>query len=193
MPKRLTAKGRCLTIDPKTNRLTQTKISNHMASEFLLFTLIPPATSRMQNGKDEGAAYQRACVDSWIAAGFSVVSVNSNEEASTVRSLGLPIEVASIGSAGRPVISDILALASASGARLSGIVNSDCMFIGSVPITSTLAPRAKYSLFLCERTDIHTDTALPVPGHCAGFDGFFFDPSNVEGNSDRYFRLGDTW
>ena len=164
-----------------------------MASEFVLFTSIPPRLERVRNGREAGAAYQTACVESWRNVGFSVVSVNSATEADAVRSLKLPVHVESVGSANRPRIADILALASASGAKTCGIINADCILLKCAKFVSVLSRHVEKSLIICERINIDNDKGLPVRGPTGGFDAFFFQPSGVAGVSDRHFRLGDPW
>ena len=56
-----------------------------------LFTSLPPGTTRIVNGHDFGPAYQRACIDSWIAAGFDVVSLNPESEVAQLRKYDFPI------------------------------------------------------------------------------------------------------
>src|ERR1700681_4601960 len=56
-----------------------------------LFTSLPPGTTRMVNGRDFGTAYQRACIDSWIAAGFDVVSLNPDSEIAQLRKYDFPV------------------------------------------------------------------------------------------------------
>ena len=164
-----------------------------MASEFTLFTSIPPSLDRLRKGREAGAGYQRACVESWRSAGFSVVSVNSATEADAVRSLKVPVHVESVASANRPRIADILALAATSGAKICGIINADCMLLKCAKFVSVLSRHVEASIILSERINIENDTGLPVPGTTGGFDAFFFEPSSVAGVSDPYFRLGDPW
>ena len=170
--------------------------SEWMGSKFVLFTSIPPSLERLRNGREVGAAYQRACVESWRNVGFSVVTVNSATEADAVGSLKLPVRVErveSVASANRPPIADILALASASSAKICGIINADCMLLKCANFVSVLSRHVEESLIICERINIDNDTGLPVTGPTGGFDAFFFQPSSVADVSNRYFRLGDPW
>src|SRR5258708_19717149 len=56
-----------------------------------LLTSLPPGTTRIVNGVDFGPAYQRACIDSWIAARFDVVSLNPESEIAQLRKYDFPI------------------------------------------------------------------------------------------------------
>ena len=162
-------------------------------SEFVLFTSIPPRLSRLRNGRQVGSTYQHACVESWISAGFTVVSVNAATEVDAVHSLKFPVSVVGVKTPNRPLISDILALASASGARMCGIINADCRLIGYSKVAAVLSRHVEGSLILAERIDIDNDTELPVLGTTGGFDAFFFQPPSVVGVSNTYFHLGDPW
>ncbi|MCB1442297.1 MAG: hypothetical protein KDJ72_04680 [Methyloceanibacter sp.] len=164
-----------------------------MGSEFILLTSIPPRLDRRRHGRDVGTDYQRSCVESWINAGFSVVSFNAKEEAETLRRSGLPISVEIIDSGVRPRIRDLLAFASANGTRMCGLVNADCKFVRTPDLASKLSAHVDSTLLFSERIDIDPETDLPVLGNCGGFDAFFFDPASVADVTDSFFRLGDTW
>lgn len=164
-----------------------------MAPEFVLLTSIPPQLDRRRHERGSGADYQRACVESWIGAGFSVVSINAEDEAETLRRLGLPIHVEAVGTDARPRIRDLLTYASASNARMCGIVNADCLFVQAPDLAEKLAEHVEQTLLFSERIDIDPETDLPIFGHCGGFDAFFFDPASVADVTDTFFRIGDTW
>jgi len=70
---------------------------------FSLFTSIPPRISRLgaDGGTEIGPEYQRHCVQSWVRAGFKVVSVNPPAEAAEVEAMGLPVEVMSTDANGK--------------------------------------------------------------------------------------------
>jgi hypothetical protein len=161
--------------------------------EHIIYTSVPPKTHRLQNGAEVGALYQRQCIDSWRTAGFSIVSVNSASEANQVRALGLPIDVETVNTPGRPYIAEILELAAAQPTRLCGIVNADCKIIGPPKLSEILLRHVDGGVLLGERVDIDADTDMPMPGTCGGFDAFFFESTSVKNIDDRYYRIGDPW
>src|SRR3981189_1928829 len=87
-----------------------------------LFTSLPPRTTRIVSGHDFGLAYQRACIDSWVAAGFDVVSLNSESEIAELQKFGFPINYI-ISRSPRPKILEYLTEARRSQTELMGIIN----------------------------------------------------------------------
>src|SRR6266850_7857022 len=88
-----------------------------------LFTSLPPGTTRIVNGQDFGPAYQRACIDSWIAAGFDVVSLNPESEIAQLRKYDFPISYLASPNP-RPQIVELLAEACRCPTELIGIINA---------------------------------------------------------------------
>ena len=159
---------------------------------YLILTSIPPRFSRLINGRCVGSEYQRQCAESWRAAGFEIVSINSEAEVDAVRALDLPIEIME-GSAERPRLWEILRVANEAGTDLCAIVNADCKFIEYGNIANKLKPFCESTLMVSERIDVEGEAYAPVPGNCAGFDAFFFDPRIARGITQTDFSLGDPW
>jgi len=88
-----------------------------------LFTSLPPKTTRIVNGRDFGLTYQRACIASWIAAGFDVISLNPENEIAELRKYDYPINYL-VSPNPRPKISEFLSEASRSPSDLTGIINA---------------------------------------------------------------------
>jgi hypothetical protein len=160
--------------------------------KFPLFTSISPALGRLIKGSEVGREYQRRCIESWTAAGFHVVSINSKSEVDAVRALGLPMEVRG-SSDGRPRIDDILRAAVEARSELCAIVNGDCRFIEYGDIADKIASFSERMLLVAERVDIETDANSPIPGNCAGFDAFFFNSNSLARIRETNFRIGDPW
>src|SRR6266850_15523 len=95
-----------------------------------LFTSLPPSTTRIVNGHDFGIAYQRACIASWIAAGFDVISLNPETEIAELRRFDYPINYL-VSPNPRPKIFEFLKEASRSPTDLTGIINADCLLHNS--------------------------------------------------------------
>jgi O-methyltransferase len=144
-----------------------------MMSGLTLFTSIAPRTKRMVNGRDFGSLYQRACIDSWIGAGFAVVSLNTADEIEVLRKQAFPVRY--VGSTNpRPTISEILIEASRCQTDLVGIINADCLLLGHPAVLSTVATAAKRGLVMMERVNINPRSLLPTGLTCLGFDAFIF-------------------
>src|SRR6478736_1254729 len=93
-----------------------------------LLTSLPPSTTRIVNGVDFGPAYQRACVDSWIAAGFDVVSLNPESEIEQLRKHNYPISYLASPNP-RPRIVEFLTESRRCSTEMVGIVNADCLLL----------------------------------------------------------------
>ena len=61
-------------------------------TEITLYTSIQPQLKRPVRGRDFGPAWQRACIGSWKAAGFRIVSFNTPAELEALRSLESIVE-----------------------------------------------------------------------------------------------------
>lgn len=136
-------------------------------------TSIPPAMKRPgPGGVDAGPAWRAACIASWVAPGWRVVSLNPEDE---IAGLGpLPDAIAlrpaipGVEQAyGRPGawVADALAAALATGAPVVGLVNADIHFALDAPRRAALAARAAHAMLVCNRLEV---------GHAAQADGLFY-------------------
>ena len=165
-----------------------------MSTDKLLFTSIPPSLSRMQDGVQIGPKYQRLCIDSWVKAGFHVISINPPCEVNELVKLNYPVEVCATKGDVRPRVSNVLELAAKAKADLCSIINADCMLISTDQSMKNLSYVTGNTLRFIERIDVDRDSGAAVPGNCAGFDAFFFSPEVADKCvKDLYFRLGDPW
>lgn len=162
----------------------------------VIVTSVPPRLSRLRGGIEVGPGYRAQCVASFRAAGFEVVSVNSEHEAHEVAALGLDIEIVTVAGSSRPTIGQLLAASRGRGVALAGIVNADCFILPMRDLTQRLHARTRRRLILAERLDVEPD-GTPLDTTTGGFDGFFFDPADLPdavlalGAPD--LRLGDVW
>lgn len=164
-----------------------------MVHDSILLTSIPPTTSRLNLGVEVGSRYQQQCVESWVAAGFHVISVNPESEIDSIRDLNLPLEAVSLeGERGPPQIASMIRMASSVKAKLCGIINADCMLMTTDNLSTEISDVMDGGLWLSERIDIDAEGEA-VPGNCSGFDGFFFRPSEIGTDFDEHLRIGDPW
>src|SRR5262245_59480011 len=104
-------------------------------ADIVVATSIPPRLSRTNDGVSVGDEYQRLCVESWLACGFKVLSVNPREEIEPLARRFPEIEFVPVDSDARavtgralPFIADLLRELAASSVPVVGIINSDIVF-----------------------------------------------------------------
>jgi hypothetical protein len=161
-------------------------IPNKHGDEFPIFTSIPPDLSAAAR-EDQLLVFA-----SWRAAGFTPVSINSTAEAAIISALNLGIEIETVPTDGKPIISEMLSVILRRGCAFAGIINADCKIITYPHLALSLRAILRGSLLYAERID--SIGGQPVYDHCCcGFDAFFFDTKVIEGINDSYFRIGETW
>lgn len=141
-----------------------------------LITSLPPTMKRMVAGRDFGAVYQRACIESWVSAGFRVVSINSAVEVAQLKPLGYPVSFVSSSNV-RPAIEEFLEYAGQCQDSLVGIINADCFFLGYPSFVGGIKKGALRGVVMVERVNIDPVSLLPTGQTCLGFDAFFFTPA----------------
>jgi len=158
-----------------------------------VLTSLPPNTTRIVNGVDFGPAYQRACIDSWITAGFDVVSLNSESEIAQLRKYDYPISyLASPNS--RPQIVEFLTEALRCPAEVMGIINADCLLLSYPAFVQRIVSGAGDGLVMVERVNIDPNSLLPTGLTCLGFDGFFFNKADAARVTiDPHLFVGQPW
>ncbi|SHH64980.1 hypothetical protein [Bradyrhizobium erythrophlei] len=158
-----------------------------------LFTSLPPSTTRIVDGYDFGPAYQRACIASWIAAGFDVVSLNPENEIAELRKYDYPINYL-ISPNPRPKIFEFLKEASRSPSDLTGIINADCLLLNYPAFVQGILSGAREGLVMLERVNIDPNNLLPTGQTCLGFDAFFFNKSHASRLTiDPDLAVGQPW
>jgi hypothetical protein len=101
-----------------------------------LYTSIPPKVGRVVNGQDVGLIWTRMCIDSWMRAGYTVMSVNSRHEAGRVREMYPDVTVLEVERDGQEItgrpqvyLSDMLAYAVKSDQPFFAIANADVLIM----------------------------------------------------------------
>ena len=143
-----------------------------------LFTSIPPDR------------YSAACVASWRAAGFHVVSVNHRIEARAIRDFGIDVAEFDAGSL-KPGIGSILAAIAERNPACAGIINADCQIISGVK-AATIASQTNSAMIMCRRINID-DFGSVAKNETQGFDAFFFDPKPICAMPKSAFTMGEPW
>jgi len=161
---------------------------------FTLFTSIPPEMSRIVRGQERGPAWQSACIQSWIRAGFRVISLNPQNEIDRFHPLPANIEFQALPAhSSRASISDFFRAAQACGDEVAGIVNADCM-IAAPPEFLFRLKSCIGGIVLSERADIDPNTLRPLGLSGFGFDGFFFDVAAIDKIKwDDHWMIGAVW
>lgn len=173
-----------------------------MARPFL-FTSLPPAMNRFDaRGLNIGRDYQLACIRSWIACGFEVVSVNARSErlpaylTDLVRVERVERDASAQTGKALPYISDILAIIE----RVCGggsfiFVNADILMRpGSVQVCDVVNGLTSGRCVLERRYDIESmdamESACPYMG---GFDAFAFTIEDAKRLALDGFVIGMPW
>lgn len=138
-----------------------------------LVTSVPPSMKRPgPGGEDAGPAWRAACLASWPAPGWRVLTLNPAEELGALGALPAGVEAvaAAPGVAetyGRPGswVGDALARALATGAPVVGLVNADILLALDARQRAALLERASRAMLACNRMDV---------GHAAQAEGPFY-------------------
>ena len=159
--------------------------------EVTLYTSIQPQLKRPVRGQEFGPGWRRACIDSWKAAGFRIVSFNTPQQIEDLRSFELIVEFQLLPSDRRaPLITDLFSAAATSKNRVAGIINSDCLIIQQMNLVDRLSGGVD-GIIIAERLNIDQQTLRPSGRGGMGFDAFFFEPTSLARvKHDDYWRLG---
>ncbi|MEH2470435.1 hypothetical protein V1281_000320 [Nitrobacteraceae bacterium AZCC 2161] len=158
-----------------------------------VFTSLPPTTKRVVNGEDFGISYQRACISSWIDAGFDVVSLNPAHEIELLKEFNFPVSFIE-SSERRPTIAELLKAANNAATDAVGFINADCYLLNYSEFVDAIVASAKEGLVMVERVNINPETLLPSGRTCLGFDAFFFAKSDaINVSVDADLAVGQPW
>lgn len=170
-------------------------------TDLALATSIPPTMRRPAPGGDDlGPAWRAACLASWPAPGWRVLTVNPAEEAATLADLPpdiafRPAEPGVAAVFGRPGtwVADALGQAIATGAPVVGLINADIRLDLDAPRRAALAQRARTRLVACNRMDVGHPAQGAGPFYRYGYD-LILMPRDVALRIDmRGFALGVPW
>jgi hypothetical protein len=163
-------------------------------------TSIPPNVVRYQNGYDVGQKYQRDCIQSWIRAGFRVLSLNFPDEIPRLASQHPEIEFTEIDRdnaaiLGRrtPLLLDIVAALEDQKEEIVGVVNADIL-LEDEDWTSIVSEAVQGAIAVAHRYDVEafeeSSGALP---YLDGYDVFFFERKEIQKQIRHSFALGLPW
>lgn len=160
------------------------------------FEKITIATSLAPN-KD--ISTQKRAIESWIACGFHVVSINSQDEISMIQHEFPNIEFVTAQRDAREIygkpyiyIDDILSYFSTQNNRICGIVNSDIHFFKK-DLPAFMFKEAADSFVFGPRLDIESFDKISNGTFYKGFDYFFFDQSLIKHYPPAKFCIGLPW
>ncbi|MBR0671915.1 hypothetical protein [Neoroseomonas soli] len=170
-------------------------------TEVALATSIPPRMRRPgPGGEDAGPAWRTACLASWAAPGWRVVTVNPAEEFAALGALPPEIGTANAapgvadvyGRAGTWV-GDALARAVSTGAPVVGLVNADIRLDLRPARRAALAERASRAMLVCNRMDVGHAAQAAGPFYRYGYD-LVLMPREMAGRlALDGFALGVPW
>lgn len=154
----------------RVRRLDHRPIAMPTHPEVTLFTSIPPCLPRPFQG---GRAWQTACIESWKASGFRIVSVNRADEISALRSLEASVAFTALPASRERALITVFFEAAAASGEVAGIINADCLLIPQIGLVKRLVEELD-SLVIAERIGLSQTTLHPTGHVCQGFDAFFF-------------------
>jgi hypothetical protein len=164
-------------------------------------TSFPPQLVRTNAGR-RMEEYDRLCVQSWIACGFKIISLNAPDEIPALASrypevAFIPTERNASAVFGRktPFIADLLsALAHESGDAL-GIINSDILFEPAAAWRDIEEFVAERCVVTGQRCDTKSLAGGALHRYFPGFDYFFFDraAANALASDPNPFSMGLPW
>jgi hypothetical protein len=162
-----------------------------------LFTSVAPSMSRQdENGAEIGAAYQEACIRSWIAAGFRVVSVNGPDDDVPFQDMMEVVRTTRTAKDlhGKPVVfvADLFAAAARVTSGPAAIINADILLRPSFDFAARVAGLRQDQALIARRTDLArlADTGGAI---YEGFDLFAAHVSRLAQIPDRTFAVGLHW
>lgn len=164
------------------------------SNKMMIATSVPPQISRRIRGVEFGPAWQTACLNSWKAEGFHVVSLNAKEEVAALEQFAPVLDIVELPAGRqRPRIRDFLDVITNTHYEVAGIANADCFLIPGTRLGERLR-RNLDGLVMAERLNISQLTMSPTGQHCFGFDAFFCNPEDLAGaDFDDKWLIGDTW
>jgi len=170
-------------------------------TDLALATSIPPGMRRPgPGGQDSGPAWRAACMESWCAPGWRVVSLNPAEEREALGNLPEGIEVRAAGPGvedayGRPGawVDEAVAAALATGAPVVGLINADILLALDARRRDALLARAARAMLVCNRMEIGHAAQTEGPFYRYGYD-LVLMPRRIAARLDLAgFAFGHPW
>jgi hypothetical protein len=166
----------------------------------IITSLSPGMARRGQDGADIGKDYQQACIESWIAQGFSPVTVNSEREMERGHTLhpgatALVVKNDAQSLAGRPLVffDDILAAAAKSGAPHIAITNADVVLRPGFDLYELISALPPGKAVVAHRTDIARPDEREGKTYPCGFDFFALHRDDLARVPDFGLVFGLPW
>jgi hypothetical protein len=169
-------------------------------SDLVIATSIPPKITRHDAGRDIGEAYQQHCMQSWLDAGFRVLSLNAASEIPQLKRRYPRVEFIALSRDARalcgrptPLLSDVLEVLRAQPQRIVGITNADIYVNVKADWRGLLAASARHAFVVAQRADIDAKPPFNPQLYPFGYDAFFFEREAIPQNSEAPFAMGVPW
>src|SRR5258705_2093855 len=171
------------------------------SGRIVVATSFPPQLVRMNAGR-RIEEYDQLCVQSWIACGFKIISLNDAEEIPALASRHpevafIPTERNASEVFGRktPFIADLLAALANESSDVLGIINSDILFEPAAAWRDMEELVAQRCVVTGQRCDTKSLAGGALHRYFPGFDYFFFDKAAAVdlAREKRPFSIGLPW
>jgi acetolactate synthase regulatory subunit len=143
---------------------------------------------------------QQRAIDSWLRAGFSVISMNAESEIDQTRRLFpelkfQPVTRDASSECERPLVylDDVFAFLRKNGTQVCGLINSDIHLRAGEAAVQYVVEQARGSLLLACRTDVESLESRTGEVFKHGFDVFLFDKGVLDLVPSSQFCLGQPW
>jgi hypothetical protein len=143
---------------------------------------------------------QKIAIDSWLELGFSVTSLNIQEEVDYLSPFFKGVKFLTLNRSGRNLygknyayISDIIYYLNFSENNLCGIINSDIIMRIDSSLLKLLEFEYRDSLLFASRRDLNCLSDQEGTIFDVGFDVFFFDRKLLSAFPSSKFCLGVPW
>jgi len=165
-------------------------------TRIVIATSIPPRLVRQVDGCEVGQEYQDRCVESWLRAGFRIISANFADEISILAKRYpqvdfLPIARPESGWKA-PAIDDLLRALAAQEENIVGIINADIL-LGSSDWLNPIESAVHGAIVAGRRLDISSLDLQIHEAYPFGFDFFFFERGAIPELTNRPFSIGKPW
>ncbi len=143
---------------------------------------------------------QQRAIDSWLRAGFSVISLNAEAEIGQTRKLFPDIDFQPVtrdasAECGRPLVylDDVFAFLRKNGTQICGLINSDIHLRAEEASVNYVVEQARGSLLMTCRTDVESLECQNGEVFKHGIDVFLFDKEVLDLAPSSKFCLGQPW
>ncbi|WP_428826919.1 hypothetical protein ACLIKD_01755 [Azonexus sp. IMCC34842] len=167
----------------------------------IILTSIPPNIKRTEkNGAVLDLGYMQACIDSWIEAGFTPISVNSRREFSTPPKHINGIDYVLVDRdaypfVGKPLvyIQDVIRIGAERSNGPIVMTNADILLRISPKILASLTKLQPGQFIAERRLDIFSLDCTNGKEFSQGYDFFAFHSTDISTYSDEGFVFGVPW